>query len=249
LAFKIIPECTALFMIGLLICFIAFYPVSVRQKVRGLMMGIPVLYLGNLGRLVAIFMVTRYDQKLFEVAHVYLGQVFTMFMVLLTCTLWMKSVDKEEAKQGAVMKSAGFLARFALISLCLFVVWMKIQYWYIRFVDWVMVFGFSLFHYHIRLARQTAVYYETFSIVVFASLVLATRSLPRGLKIRGLAVGMGFLFLIHLLHRIDNAFIAYFNVTAVLPVDLTLLLVGQYLLPVLFLIYLFRCQNRENQDA
>jgi exosortase H (IPTLxxWG-CTERM-specific) len=249
LAFKVIPECTALFMIGLLICFIAFYPASVRQKVRGVLMGIPVLYLGNLVRLVTTFMVTRYDRKLFEVTHVYLGQVFTIFMVVLTCMLWMKWVDKGEPKQGAVTKSAGFLARFALISLCLFFVWMRVQYWYIRFLDWFMVFGFSLFHYHINLARHTAVYYETFSIVVFASLVLATRSLSPGMKIRGLAAGLGFLFLIHLFHRIDNVSIAYFHSTAAVVLDLTLLLVGQYLVPVLFLLFLFRHQKIKNRDA
>ncbi len=245
LAFRIIPECTALFMIGLLICFIAFYPASVRQKTRGLLMGIPVLYLGNLVRLAATFIVTRHDRKLFEVVHVYLGQVFTIFMVVLTCIMWIKWIDKEVSKQGAVMRSAGFLARFVLISLCLFFVWMRIHYWYIRFLDWFMVFGFSLFNYHISLARQTVVYYETFSIVAFASLVLATRSIPPALKIRALAAGLGFLFFTHLFHRIDNALMVYFHYTAAQTTDLTLLVIGQYLLPVLFLIYLIRHQKQE----
>ena len=212
-------------------------------------MGIPALYLGNLVRLVAIFMVSRHDRSLFEVVHAYLGQVFTIFMVVLTCILWMKWVDKDESKRGTIMKPAGFLARFALISLCLFFLWMKVHYWYIRFLDWFIVFSFSLFNYHINLARQTVVYYETFSIVVFASLVLATRSISPWPKIRGLAAGLGFLFLIHLFHRIDNALMVYFNFTAAIPVDFTLLVVGQYLLPVLFLIYLVRRQNMESRDA
>ncbi len=249
LAFKVIPECTALFMIGLLLCFIAFYPASIRQKVKGLLMGIPVLYLSNLARLVATFIVTRYDRNLFEVVHVYLGQIFTIFMVLLTCIAWMKWVDKEGSKQDAVMKIAGFMARFALISLCLFFVWMRLHYWYIRFLDRFMVFGFSLFNYHISLARHTVVYYETFSIVVFTSLVLATRSTPLRLKIKALAAGLCFLFLTHLFHRINNALIVYFHFTGAVAVDLGLLVVGQYLLPVLFLTYLVRRQNIINQNA
>jgi exosortase H (IPTLxxWG-CTERM-specific) len=249
LAFRIIPECTALYMVGLFLCFIAFYPASVRQKTKGLLMGVPVLYLCNLVRLAATFMATRYDRKLFDVVHVYLGQVFTILVVVLSCILWMKWVDKEGSKQGNVMKSAGFPARFALISLGLFFVWMRVHYWYIRFLDLFIAFGFSLFNYHINLVRQTAVYYETFSIVVFTSLVLATRSIPRGKKIKGLAAGLGFLFLIHLFHRINNALVVYFNFTAAAEADLTLLVVGQYLLPVLYLIYLVRCQNMENRDA
>ncbi len=249
LAFRIIPECTPLFMFALFLCFIAFYPASVREKAKGLLIGIPILYLSNLIRLVATFMVTRYDRKLFQVVHVYLGQVFTIFTVLLTCILWIKWVEKEGSKQGTVMKAAGFMARFMLISLCLFFVWMRVHYWYIRFLDWFMVFGFSLFNYHISLERQTLVYYETFSIVVFTSLVLATRSIPRGLKLGWLAAGLVFLFFIHLFHRINNALMVYFNFNAAVAVDLTLLVVGQYLLPVLFLIYLVRLQNIEKRDA
>ena len=56
---------------------------------------------------------------------------------------------------------------------------------------------------------------------------------------------MGVLFFIHLFHRIDNALAAYFNFTAILPVDLTLLVVGQYLLPVLFLIFLVTIGKHE----
>jgi len=55
-ALQIIPECTPLFMVGLFLCFIVFSPATVRQKASGLVMGIPALYLGNLVRLVAIFM-------------------------------------------------------------------------------------------------------------------------------------------------------------------------------------------------
>ena len=212
-------------------------------------MGIPVLYLANLFRLVVTFMVTRYNPKLFEMIHVYLGQVFTIFVVILTCFVWMKWVDKEGTTQGTVMKAASFIARFALISVCLLFVWLSVHYWGIRFLDLFMVYGFSLFHFGISLPRQTVVYYETFSIVVFTSLVLATRSMPLRLKIGALAAGLGFLFVTHLFHRINNALIVYFHYTAAVAVDLTLLLIGQYLLPVLFLLYLVRLQKIENQNA
>ncbi len=242
-AFKIVPECTPLFTAGLFLCFVIFYPATVRQKAAGFLMGIPALYLGNLVRLAAIFMVSRYDRRLFEVVHVYLGQVFTIFLVIISCLLWLKWLDRETSKQGIIMQAAGFLARFALLSACLFLVWMKVHHWYIWLLDRFMLFGFFLFGYRVPLAHDTVVYYETFSIVVFTSLVLAARSLPRGIKIKGLAAGLGFLFFTHLFHRIDNALTAYFNFTAALTVDLTLLLIGQYLLPVLFLIYLIRIQK------
>lgn len=242
-ALQIIPECTALFMVGLFLCVIVFSSATMRQKAWGLSMGIPALYLGNLVRLAAIFMVSQNNGRLFEVVHTFWGQVFTIFLVLLSLILWVKWIDKKESQQSIPMKATIFLARFAVISGCLFLVWMKIHHGYIWFLDRFMMFGFSLFDYHINLKPNTVVYYETFSIVTYTSLVLASRSISWAMKIKGLAVGLGFLFLTHLFHRIDNAWVVYFNFTDAHTADMTLLVIGQYLLPVLFVIYLVRRQR------
>lgn len=244
LAFKIIPECTPLFTTGLFISFIIFRSATIRQKLIGLTIGIPALYLGNLARLVLTFMVSRHDRSLFEVSHVYLGQVFTMLLVLLVCILWLKWIDRDESKEGMPVKAAWFLSRFVLISGVLFLVWMKVHHGYIRFLDWFMVLGFALFDKRVGLAQETLVYYETFSIVIFTSVVLAVRSVSWKIKIQWLAAGLGLLFAIHLFHRIDNVLLAYFNFTAARTMDLTLLAVGQYLFPVLLMIYLIRHQRK-----
>jgi exosortase H (IPTLxxWG-CTERM-specific) len=244
LAFRIIPECTPLFTAALFLSFMAFYPATVREKASGILMGIPALYLGNLGRLAATFMISRYDRRLFEAAHVYLGQVFTIFLVILVSIAWLKRLDRNEPEQGIPLKAAGFLFRFTLISGCLFLVWIKVHYWYIWILDRFMLFGFSLFGYRVELARHTAFYYETFSLVVFTSLVLSARSLPSTVRIRVLAGGLGLIFFSHIFHRIDNALIACFTMTDLLTVDLTLLAAVQYLLPVLLLIFLFHYQKK-----
>jgi exosortase H (IPTLxxWG-CTERM-specific) len=245
LAFRIIPECTPIFSAGLFVCFLAFYPATLREKATGLIMGIPVLYLGNLARLVATFMISLYNVRLFEVVHVYLGQVFTIFLVIAACIVWLRWLDQKESAKSIPMKAASFLVRFSLISGCLFLVWLKVHQWYIWFLDRFMLLGFSLFDYHVPLARHTVYYYETFSIVIFASLVLAARSLPWKTRIKGLAAGLGFLFITHLIHRINNVLLAYFKINAIVPVDLTLLVIGQYLLSVLFLIYLVWHQRQD----
>ena len=243
-ALQIIPECTPLFMVGLFLCFIVFSPATVRQKASGLLMGIPALYLGNLVRLVAIFIAGQHDRRLFEVVHAFWGQVYAVFLVLLSFVLWLKSLHKEESKWSIPMKAVGLLGRFALIAACLFLLWMQVHHGYIRLLDRFMLF-FSLFGHHFNPARQTHVYYETFSIVTFTSLVLAVRSTPWKAKIKQLIAGLGFLFLTHLFHRIDNFLMVLFNYTGALTLDLTLLITGQYLLPMLFLIYSIRCERAE----
>jgi exosortase/archaeosortase family protein len=249
LAFRIIPECTPIFTAGLFLCFVGFYPSTLREKATGLLMGIPALYLGNLARLVVTFVISRYQRRLFEVVHVYLGQVFTIFLVVLSVIVWLRWLHQKESTQSISMKAAGFLARFALISGCLFLVWTRFQHWYIGFLDQIILFGFSLFDRHVPLARQTAYYYETFSIVVFVSLVLAAGSIPLKMRLKGLAGGIGLLFVTHLIHRINNVLLAYFQISALVPIDLTLLVVGQYLVPVLFLIFLLRVQTPHTPAA
>ena len=158
LAFQIIPECTPIFTAGLFVSFVAFHPASPRQKAAGLAWGIPVLYLGNLFRLAATFAISRYDGRLFEVTHVYLGQVFTLLLVMLCCVLWMRWVERGEAKQNLTMPTeARFLVRFCLISAVLFMVWLNVHHGYLRLLDSLMAFGFSLFGRSAELAHQTPV--------------------------------------------------------------------------------------------
>ena len=245
LAFRIIPECTPIFTTGLFLSFVVFYPATLRQKATGLLMGVTALYLGNLARLAATFMISRHNRGLFEVVHVYLGQVFTIFLVIVVCIGWLRGLDRKENEQSILLKAAGFIARFAVISGGLFLAWTQIHHSYIRLLDRLMTFGFSQFGYRVALAQHTVFYYETFSIVCFTSLVLAVRSIPWLTKIKALAAGLGVLFFIHLFHRIDNALTAYFNFTALLPVDLTLLVAGQYLLPVFFLIFVVAIEKHE----
>lgn len=60
-----------------------------------------------------------------------------------------------------------------------------------------------------------------------------------------LGAGLGFLLIIHLLHRIDNALTAVYHITTMQFADLTGLVIGQYLVPMLLLIYIVRLQRSE----
>ena len=232
LVFRVILECTPLFMVGLFTCFVSFYPADALQKVIGLAMGIPALYLGNLVRLAAIFVVSWHHPGLFGLVHVYLGQVFTMFLVILSCLLWLKWVNRGPGA-GPGSKVAGFLARFALISGCMFLFWMEVHQWYIWLINQFMILGFSFFGYRLFVPQETAaIYYETFSIVTFTSLILATR-VPQARKGTTLAAGLCLFFLLHLFHSVNNTLMSAFRFTPLFRLDWFLCDIGQYLLPVL----------------
>ncbi len=240
---KIIPECTPLLMAGVFLCFVAFHPAPARKKAGGLLVGIPALYAGNLARLVLVFTAGRYDRRLFDVLHTYLGQVFTIALVVLSCLVWLRWLDRGDAKRGFPLRIAAFLARFAIISSLLFFLWMEIHHGYIRVVDRFMALGFSLLGYRLSISRGVSIYYETFNVVTFVSLILAARSVPWSRRIKGGVAGMGLLFLFHLLHRIDNVFIASFHLAWVIRMDYVLSAVGQYLLPLLFFLAVARAKT------
>jgi exosortase/archaeosortase family protein len=220
-SFQIVLECTALSAVVLFACFVSFYRTQGRKKILGVAMGIPALYLGNLVRLVSIFAVTKHDPRLFEVIHVYMGQVFTVILVVLSCIVWLKWADRG-SPAGPVGRIAGFLARLVLISGCMFLFWMEVHHEYVWLLDQLMIFGFSLFDYQLFIPRETAVYYETFSIVAFTSLVLATGSISWSRKVKGLVAGLGLFVLLHLFHRINNTLMSAFHFMSFLQLDVFL---------------------------
>ena len=232
LTFLIVLECTAISAMGLFACFVSVSRAKVVKKALVLAVGLPFLYLGNLLRLVSVFAVSRYHPRLFDVVHVYVGQVFTMLLVVLACILWLRWANDGEAV-GPAAKIVGFLARFVAISGSIFLLWIEIHTWYILLLDRIMVLGFAFFGYRLFIPYETAVYYETFSIVGFASLILASRSVAWQRKARGLGAGLGLFFLLHLFHRIDTALVSAFGFTSLFQLDVFLCDIGQYLLPVL----------------
>ena len=232
LTFAIVLECTPLLAMGLFACFASFYPAAARKKIIGLAAGLPVLYLGNLARLVLIFVVSWHKPTFFNIAHVYLGQVFTMLLVVLTCLVWLKWVHTGFSYSPS-HRVAAFLGRFVIISGCLFLFWIEFHHWYIRLLDWFMTLGFSFFGRRIFFPPLADVYYETFSIVTFSSLIIASRSVKWRKKAKGLAAGMALFFFLHLFHRVDNALVRAFHYTSLFEVDVFLCDVGQYALPIL----------------
>lgn len=179
-----------------------------------------------------IFVVSQHNPRLFWIVHVYLGQVFTMLLVAMACILWMKWVNADSVS-GPINRAGGFLARFVVISGCMFLLWLEMHHWYIWLLDRFLVVGFSFFGYHLFFPAKATVYYETFNIVTFTSLILATRSVPWARKSKVLVAGLALFFLLHLFHRVDNALVRAFHHTSLFQLDMFLSEIAQYLLPLL----------------
>jgi hypothetical protein len=190
------------------------------------------LALANLVRLLAVFVTGLYARNLFEAVHVYLGQVFTVALVCLTCLVWVKWPEGVLA-WGEDRERPPLLAglRFLTISGAVFSFWFFVNRHYMWLVDQIVAYGFSLFDWRLVMPRGHAVYAQTFSVVTFASMILATRSLATRRKIRGALLGFPCLMMVHLSHRTCNVLMTAFMMPGAAQAAMAVSTLTQYLLP------------------
>lgn len=97
----VIAECTGLYTSLIYFSIIGAYPARIREKLIGLVIGIPAIHILNLARMVFISLVLYHRRELFEFFHGYLWQVSFVIFMLLLVILWMGKI----VKRGGVSRS------------------------------------------------------------------------------------------------------------------------------------------------
>ena len=88
---QVIPDCGAIPSMAIFCAAVLAFPTGLRRKLLGVLIGVPLLYLVNVGRLVCLGLVGLYYRSGFHFAHVYVWQsIFIVFVVV----IWMVWVDK-----------------------------------------------------------------------------------------------------------------------------------------------------------
>lgn len=226
---RIISECTILLLGSLYSCFVLTFPATLKGRLLGLLSGLVFLFLANQLRLLIVFGVGIYDRTLFNLVHVYLGQIAMVFTTLATCLLWMRG----SGVPGPSMPSGRFWGRLALWSIPLCALWIWANREYVGLLDAGVEWLFSLWDYRFVLKRDHSLYYQTFNLVTIIAVVLASTRIPRTQKTKALACGLGLAALFHFLFRVFNLCLAAFGMAKLYPLSVLITTLGQYLLPVL----------------
>jgi exosortase/archaeosortase family protein len=87
---EIVPDCTPLMPTAALWIAIAAFPASWRSRLTGLAAGAALLWLYNVGRILALVPVLAHKPQLFEFIHVYLWQTVTLLVVFALFLLWLR---------------------------------------------------------------------------------------------------------------------------------------------------------------
>ncbi|MBW2112833.1 MAG: archaeosortase/exosortase family protein [Deltaproteobacteria bacterium] len=85
---RVIEGCTGTEGMLLLVAAIWAFKMSLGKKLLGSLIGCFIVYLANLMRIVALYYCLKYRPDIFEVVHIYIGQILLIFIALLFFVLW-----------------------------------------------------------------------------------------------------------------------------------------------------------------
>ncbi len=91
--------CDAIEPIGLATAIILAYPTLIKNKLKGVLVGISVLLLINLIRIVTLYMTGIHTPKLFEVMHLEVWQFLFIMLAVIYSILWIRWDGKNIAKR------------------------------------------------------------------------------------------------------------------------------------------------------
>lgn len=72
----------------LLVAAIWAFQMSIRKKILGSLIGVFILYVFNLIRIVALYYLLKYRPDVFDVTHVYIGQILLILIAFMFFILW-----------------------------------------------------------------------------------------------------------------------------------------------------------------
>ncbi|MFH0725681.1 MAG: archaeosortase/exosortase family protein [Pseudomonadota bacterium] len=227
---KIILECTAVHIVLLYISFVAAFPASLNQKIRGGLSGSALLIGTNLFRITGIFLLGLHSKQLFQYAHVYIGQIFMVLILILMTLYWLQSFVSVFTKDSPL----SFLSRLLSFSLILFFVWLFLAKPFVHATYLLVKALLSLFHVMVLIPENIQLYPHTFNsfhIPGYAALILSTKSIDIKKKRRGLIAGLALLWIVYFLFLLHKILLFSLNIKPAEIFFIALILINQWVLP------------------
>lgn len=97
-AIAIAEGCEGIEGILLIVAALCAFPMGIKQKISGIMLGSMIIYLSNLVRIAVLYYTLKYKPGIFDVTHVYVGQTFIIFVGVLFFITWITIFAKHDAK-------------------------------------------------------------------------------------------------------------------------------------------------------
>jgi len=93
---RIAQGCEGIEGILLITAALCAFNIRIREKIGGILVGSVVLYMANLVRVVVLYYTLKYRSDLFDLAHVYVGQTFIIFVGILFFMAWITKFGRSD---------------------------------------------------------------------------------------------------------------------------------------------------------
>lgn len=93
----IVRQCTGLFEVITLISAVAAYPTNLKNKIKGIAIGLPLIYVFNIARLISLAYLGIYSFSLLEIVHDYVLQITFFSFVISIWFFWINNVVRKDA--------------------------------------------------------------------------------------------------------------------------------------------------------
>jgi exosortase/archaeosortase family protein len=90
----VITECTGIYTKMIYFSIVGAYPARIKEKLIGLLIGIPAIHILNLVRMVVVSLVLFHKRELFGFFHGYFWQIVFVIFMLLLVIFWMAKIVK-----------------------------------------------------------------------------------------------------------------------------------------------------------
>lgn len=205
---NVISECSAIHLIALMASFVYAFPSKTVEKLYGIFIGSLFLFALNIMRIAFITITGKHFPGIFDVAHVYLGQLVMIVITICFSLYWCRRVFKSVRQESTV----DFVFRFLFFSTILFVFWLPLNKAFMTIVDYCIQWFFALFSNPIHIPQMQSLYYQTFSLISLTGLLLAFKRVKLSTRLRWITLGISILLVFQILFRTGNVFITAYHV-------------------------------------
>lgn len=228
---RIVTECTAIYGLILYGSFILSVPASLPARLKGMLSGAALLTTVNILRIAVVTFIGAHRPDMFEILHVYFGQVVIMLAVVGLAMAWL-------SQQAAAVDPFPFLLRAGLTATILFLPWLAVNRIYVALLDKLVVSFFAVLDpkYILITPKPFAICNHTFVVPLYLSLVFTSRAVQMRRKFVGALAGLLVIAGWNTLFRVTHVIWTAYGVDGIEPCHKLVYLLGQYLLP--FLLWL-----------
>ena len=201
-AINVINECTGIFSMTVFASIILAYDTSLRNKVLGLVVGVPILFSLAFIRLSLTTLTAVKYPEMLHLIHDCLFQIFLLVFVIIMFVLWHNIVIE---KKHNLKKYTVLFGEFIILTTILFLAWTQIATYYAYLVLTTTTLFFN---------NITINYNETQLFMVgmlspipsFIALIAITPQIGWKKKLRFIGTGSGLIFLLGILLEIIYIF-------------------------------------------